>query len=225
MKLIYDGKTKSVYELESGKYLLHFKDDVTGEDGRIDPGSNFVLGKLEGKGSASLRMSRYYFELLKKQGIPSHYIECDLENNRMAVRSAEMFGHGLEVICRFKAFGSFLRRYGKYTTELQPLDTLVEITLKDDERGDPLINDEALIQLGLMTDAELARVKTMARNIAGIIKDDLAREGLDLVDIKFEFGRVDDEIVIIDEISGDCMRVFKDGEQVPPRELAEMIGD
>lgn len=224
MKLVYEGKTKCVYALESGQYLLYFKDDVTGENGRIDPGSNFVLGKLEGKGQASLKMSWHFFELLKANGIPTHYIEADLEKNTMAVRQAETFGRGLEVVCRFKAYGSFLRRYGDYAQEFQPLNALVEITLKDDQRGDPLINDEAIIQLGLMSAEELGIVKDMARRIAGIIQTDLARLGLDLVDIKFEFGRAEGEIIVIDDISGDNMRVFKDGKQVPPRELAEIVG-
>ena len=122
-----------------------------------------------------------------------------------------MFGQGLEVICRYRAYGSFMRRYGKYAQESQPLDALVEITLKDDERGDPLINDEALVQLGLMNPDELEYIKNLTRRIAGIIRDDLMRHGLELVDIKFEFGRIEGEIVLIDDISGDNMRVFKDG--------------
>ncbi|MGI6487330.1 MAG: phosphoribosylaminoimidazolesuccinocarboxamide synthase [Syntrophomonadaceae bacterium] len=225
MKKVYEGKTKAVYELESGKYLLHFKDDVTGEDGNMDPGGNFVVGKLEGKGQASLRMSCHFFELLKQHDIPTHYIEADLDKNMMAVRKAEMFGQGLEVICRYRAYGSFMRRYGKYAQESQPLDALVEITLKDDERGDPLINDEALVQLGLMNPDELEYIKNLTRRIAGIIRDDLMRHGLELVDIKFEFGRIEGEIVLIDDISGDNMRVFKDGVQIEPRELAKMVGN
>lgn len=225
MRKVYEGKTKIVYELESGKYLLHFKDDVTGDDGHIDPGGNFVVGKLEGKGQASLRMSRYFFELLKQQDIPTHYIEADLDKNMMAVRKAEMFGQGLEVICRYRVYGSFLRRYGKYAQEYQPLDALVEITVKDDERGDPLINDEALVQLGLMNPEELEHIKNLTRRIASIIRDDLMQRGLELIDIKFEFGRIEGEIALIDDISGDNMRVFKDGVQVEPRELANMVGN
>ncbi len=223
MKLLYDGKTKAVYELDQDKCILEFKDDVTGEEGRIDPGSNYVWGKLEGKGKSSLKMSQHYFRLLQELAVPSHYINSDLSKNRMTVWKAQAFGQGLEVVCRFKAYGSFLRRYALYAREFQPLNTLVEITLKDDERGDPLINDESLIQLNLITAAELENVKTLARKVALIIKDDLSLKGLELVDIKFEFGRVGRKIVIIDDISGDNMRVFKDGVQIAPRELAEIV--
>ncbi|NSW82898.1 MAG: phosphoribosylaminoimidazolesuccinocarboxamide synthase [Syntrophothermus sp.] len=223
MRLVYEGKTKRVYELEDGRYLLYFKDDVTGEDGRIDPGSNFVLGTLKGKGQASLKLSRHFFDLLKKEGIPSHYIEADIEKNTMAVRKAKTFGRGLEVICRFKAYGSFIKRYGDYVEEFQPLDGLIEITLKDDKRGDPLINDEALVKLGLLTDDELVQVKELTRKVAAVVKDDLASRGLELVDIKFEFGKIGDEIAVIDDISGDNMRVFKNGHQISARDLADMI--
>jgi len=222
-KLLYGGKTKNVYELDQDHVILEFKDDVTGEDGRIDPGANSVMGKLEGKGQASLRMSHHFFELLQQKGVASHYVSADLEQNTMVAKKARPFGNGLEVVCRFKAYGSFLRRYAQYAEEFQPLDALVEITLKDDQRGDPLINDEALVQLGLTTADDLKAVKALARQVSAIIKDDLASRDLELIDIKFEFGKVGSQIVVIDDISGDNMRVFKDGTQVPPRELAEMV--
>ncbi len=222
-KLLYGGKTKNVYELDQDHVILEFKDDVTGEDGRIDPGANSVMGKLEGKGQASLRMSHHFFELLQQKGVASHYVSADLEQNTMVAKKARPFGNGLEVVCRFKAYGSFLRRYAQYAEEFQPLDALVEITLKDDQRGDPLINDEALVQLGLTTADDLEVIKALARQVSGIIRDDLASRSLELIDIKFEFGKVGSQIVVIDDISGDNMRVFKDGTQVPPRELAEMV--
>ncbi|ABI68518.1 phosphoribosylaminoimidazolesuccinocarboxamide synthase [Syntrophomonas wolfei] len=225
MKLLYDGKTKAVYELDQDKCVLEFKDDITGEDGRIDPGSNYVLGKLEGKGKSSLKMSQHFFKLLQEQGVPSHYIDSDLAKNNMVVWKAQTFGQGLEVVCRFKAYGSFLRRYARYAQEFQPLNALVEVTLKDDERGDPLINDESLIQLGLLTERELEIIKALARKVAVIVKNDLALKGLELVDIKFEFGRIGQEIVVIDDISGDNMRVFKNGIQVPPRELSDLVAE
>ena len=124
MRHVYEGKTKSVYELEDGNYLLKLKDDVTGENGQIDPGANAIMGELEGMGKASLLMSRYYFELLNKAGIRTHYINANIDENTMTVKPAQPFGEGLEIICRFKAYGSFLRRYGKYAKKEQPLDSL-----------------------------------------------------------------------------------------------------
>ncbi|MGI6649244.1 MAG: phosphoribosylaminoimidazolesuccinocarboxamide synthase [Bacillota bacterium] len=223
MKQVYAGKTKDVYQLENGNYLLQFKDDVTGEDGRIDPGSNFVLGELAGKGRASLRMSKYFFELLREKGIATHFVTANLDERTMEVRPAETFGAGLEIVIRFKAYGSFLRRYGRYIQEFEPLDSLVEITLKDDERSDPPLNDETLVQLRLMKPEEVTRVKDLARQVAQIVREDLGSRGLDLVDIKFEFGRVNGEIVVIDDISGDNMRVFRNGQQLLPLDLSTIV--
>lgn len=223
MKLVYEGKTKTVYALEDGNYLLKMKDDVTGENGRIDPGANSIIGQVEGMGNASLRMSHYYFELLRNYDIPTHYIEAKLEENTMTVKPATTFGAGLEFICRYKAYGSFLRRYGKYATSEQPLDQLVEVTLKDDDRGDPLIGEEALVQLGLLTHEEYKAARNMTQQVAGIVKDDLAQKGLELYDIKFEFGRVNGQIVLIDDISGGNMRVFQDGRQVDPLDLSRLV--
>ena len=145
MKHVYEGKTKSVFALEDGNYLLKMKDDVTGENGQIDPGANSLMGQLEGMGNASLRMSRYYFELLQKNNIPSHYIDANLDDNTMIVKPAKAFGDGLEIICRYKVYGSFWRRYARYAQKEQDLDELVEVTLKDDDRGDPPIGEEALV--------------------------------------------------------------------------------
>jgi phosphoribosylaminoimidazole-succinocarboxamide synthase len=223
MRHVYEGKTKGVYELENGNYLLKMKDDVTGENGQIDPGANSLMGTLEGMGNASLRMSRYYFELLKKNNIPSHYIDSNLEENTMIVKPAQTFGDGLEIICRFKVYGSFLKRYARYAQKEQALNELVEITLKDDDRGDPPITEESLFQLGLMTRAEYQLVCNMTKQIANIIKNDLASKGMELYDIKFEFGRVGDEVMLIDDISGGNMRVFNDGKQVDPLDLAVLV--
>lgn len=151
MKLTYSGKTKDVYQLEDGHVLLKFKDDVTGEDGVFDPGANTVGLTIEGAGKSGLRMTQYFFEKLAEQQVPTHYIDADLDKVTMTVKPATVFGSGLEVICRFRAVGSFLRRYGKYCKEGQALDAFVEVTLKDDERQDPPISKDALAQLGILT--------------------------------------------------------------------------
>ena len=223
MKKLYEGKTKTVFETEDGNVLLQFKDDVTGEAGVIDPGANSVIGQVEGKGNASLRLSKHFFELLQKSGIPTHYISADIENNTMLVRKAEMFGSGLEFICRIKAAGSFLRRYGKYAKENQPLDYLVEITLKDDERGDPLINEEAVVQLQLMSTEEIQEAKALTKKATKLVQEECRRFGLEMIDIKFEFGKVDGKVVLIDEVSGDNMRVRKDGKSIMQKEFCDII--
>jgi phosphoribosylaminoimidazole-succinocarboxamide synthase len=225
MKLTYKGKTKDVYELEDGNYLLQFKDDVTGTEGVFDPGANTVGLTVEGVGRAGLRITKYFFEVLKEKGIPTHYIDADIEQATMTVKPAEVFGKGLEVICRYRAVGSFLRRYGLYAEEGQPLDAFVEITLKDDGREDPPISEDALDMLGILSKEEYKALKNLTQQIAGVVKEELAKKGIDLYDIKFEFGRTgeDKQIVLIDEISGGNMRAYKDGEYIEPLELEKLF--
>jgi len=224
MKFIYQGKTKDVYKTDDGNYLLKFKDDLTGIDGVFDPGSNSVGLSIPGAGMAGLRMSVYFFEKLKEHGIPTHYISSDIDNAEMIVRGAKAFGKdGLEVICRLRAVGSFYRRYGTYVEEGAPLDKFVEITIKDDERGDPPISKDALAMLGVMSEDEYETLKTLTKKITGIVKGELALKGLELYDIKLEFGLCDGEIVLIDEISGGNMRAYKDGATVGPLELVSLV--
>src|SRR3954454_22797188 len=225
MKLTYTGKTKDVYELEDGNYLLKFKDDVTGVDGVFDPGANTVGLTLEGAGRAGLRLTKHFFEILKEKGIPTHYIDADIEQATMTVKPAEVFGKGLEVICRFRAVGSFLRRYGLYAQEGQPLDAFVDVTLKDDDRQDPPISEDALDMLGILSKDEYQVLKALTQQIGNVVKEELAKKGIELYDIKFEFGRVgkDKQIVLIDEISGGNMRAYKDGEYIEPLELEKLF--
>ncbi|MDO5061781.1 MAG: phosphoribosylaminoimidazolesuccinocarboxamide synthase [Peptostreptococcaceae bacterium] len=225
MKKVYQGKTKDVFDLENGTYLLKFKDDVTGVDGVFDPGANTVGLTMEGAGEAGLKLTKFFFEKINAAGIATHYVDADIPNRTMTVLPATVFGEGVEVICRYKAVGSFLRRYGKYAKEGQDLDAYVEVTLKDDDRNDPLITDEALDMLGIMTKKEYVTLCDMTRKIAGIVKEELAKKGLELYDIKFEFGRVgeDRHIALIDEISGGNMRAYKNGEYVEPLKLEKIV--
>src|SRR5690554_2737928 len=112
MELVYTGKTKDVFKLEDGNFLLKFKDDVTGENGVFDPGANTVGLSIEGAGKAGLRLTEFFFRKINEKGIPTHFVGADIENNSMTVLPAEMFGKGVEVICRYRAVGSFVRRYG-----------------------------------------------------------------------------------------------------------------
>jgi len=225
MKLIFEGKTKDVYELEDGNYLFKMKDDVTvGQDGKFDPGANATGLKIDGLRFASLKMTAYYFDLLNKKGVPTQFISADMDNAEMIVKPAKFFGDGpaLEVICRFRAIGSFYRRYQNYCREEgMPLNALVEMTLKDDERGDPFITKETLIELNILGPGEYETLKSLTQKIAHILKDDMAEKGLELYDLKLEFGRVDGEITLVDEISGGSVRVYKNGEWLQPLELAK----
>lgn len=222
MELVYKGKTKDVYRLEDGTIKLQFKDDLTGEDGVFDPGADTVGLTIEGAGQSALKMTTYFFEKLVDEKIKTHFIKADIANNALYVKDAAMFGEGLEFICRFRAVGSFYRRYGAYCEEGQVLDGFVEVTIKDDERGDPPIAKEALVMLGLLTDAEYDELSRLTEQISRIVKDELEKKDLSLYDIKLEFGRDQEtnEIMLIDEISGGNMRVYDaDGNYLEPLEL------
>ena len=224
MKKVYEGKTKDVYELENGNVLLKFKDDCTGKDGVFDPGENAVGLTIEGIGKANLETSVYYFELLKKNGIKTHYVSANVDDATMEVLPGKVFGHGLEVICRLVATGSFIRRYGEYIENGTRLPGgYVECTFKNDEKGDPLVTAEGLAALGIMDMKMFESMKEQTLKITKIVADDLKAIGLDLWDIKFEFGYNNGEVILIDEIASGNMRVYKGDTIVDPVELTKLI--
>ena len=224
MKKLYEGKTKDVYELDNGNYQLEFKDDCTGKDGVFDPGENTVGLTIEGIGKANLQTSIRYFELLKKAGIKTHYVSADIENAKMEVLPAKVFGKGLEVICRLRATGSFIRRYGDYIKDGDELPGgYVEATIKDGDRGDPLITKEGLEALGIMSGELFDSMKEQTLLISKIVAEDLKSMGLELWDIKFEFGYNSGEVILIDEIASGNMRVYRNGAILPPVELTKII--
>ena len=224
MEKIYTGKTKDVFKLDNGNYLLKFKDDCTGKDGVFDPGENAVGLTIDGVGDVNLRMSIYFFEKVNAAGIKTHYVNANLEDTTMEVLPAKVFGHGLEVICRHKAVGSFIRRYGDYIEEGADLPAYVEMTFKNDEKGDPLVIKDALVALGVMTDKQYDDIKEMTQKITQIVADDLKEKGLVLYDIKFEFGYdADGNVMLIDEVASGNMRVYKDGKYIDPMTLSELF--
>ena len=231
MKKLYTGKTKDVYALDNGNVLLKFKDDCTGKDGVFDPGENTVGLTIDGIGKANLISSVRYFEMLKKAGIKTHYVSANIDEATMEVLPAECFGKelgggGLEVICRLVATGSFIRRYGEYIKDGTPLEGgYVECTFKNDEKGDPLVTGEGLVALKVMTEDMFKSLKEQTLKITKIVADDLATIGLELWDIKFEFGYNNGEVILIDEIASGNMRVYKDGVIVPPVELTKLINN
>ena len=164
-KLVYTGKTKNVFELENGNYLLKFKDDCTGADGVFDPGMNQVGLTIEGVGDVNLRMTEYYFNKINAAGIRTHFVKANLEDTTMEVLPAKVFGHGLEVVCRRKAVGSFIRRYGEYIEEGADLPYYVEMTFKNDDLGDPLVTKDGLVVLGIMSEKQYDDIKDMTQKI------------------------------------------------------------
>ena len=223
-KLVYTGKTKNVYALENGNYLLKFKDDCTGKDGVFDPGENSVGLTIEGVGDVNLRMSIYFFEKINAAGIRTHFISADLNNTTMEVLPAKVFGKGLEVVCRNKAVGSFIKRYGEYIEEGADLPSYVEMTFKNDAKGDPLVTKDGLIVLGVMSAEQYDDIKDMTKKITKIVADEMEARGLVLYDIKFEYGYDSEgKVMLIDEIASGNMRVYKNGEYIDPMTLSELF--
>ena len=145
--------------------------------------------KRQGIGRENLKTSIHYFEMLKEAGVKTHYVSADVENATMEVLPATVFGHGLEVICRLVATGSFVRRYGDYIADGTKLEGgYVETTFKDDAKGDPLVTKDGLVALGVMSAEMYDSMKAQTLAITKVVADDLAKKGMELYDIKFEFG-------------------------------------
>lgn len=225
MELLYKGKTKDIYTLDDKTVRLLFKDDMTGKDGQFDPGENQVDLTVEGAGKSGLALSQFFFDKIKEANYPTHYITANLEDRTMDVKKASVFGQGLEIICRFKATGSFIRRYGDYIKDGAKLDAYTEISLKSDERGDPFITKEALVALDILSENEYDQLIALTKNISNLIQNILAESGLELYDIKLEFGRDQEtgEIILIDEISGGNMRVYKDNQVLFPLDINQYV--
>jgi len=225
MELIKVGKTKDVYRGTNGNIVLRFKDTVTGHasTGESDPGGNQVVGEKAGVGAAALKMTSLYFEMLKKLKIPTHFVSSDLEKQEMTVRPAVPFGNGLEFVVRYKAAGSFVKRFGAFCKEGDNLPAVFEMTLKDDNRDDPPVTPQILEALKLMTKKQVVESEKLAIKVCDIVKNDLAKKGMDLIDIKVEVGLVDGKVALIDEISGGNMRVEKDGKLLDYVSLSDRL--
>jgi phosphoribosylaminoimidazole-succinocarboxamide synthase len=204
--LLYKGKAKSVYTTSTkGKLIVEFRDDITAFDG----GKKNVL---KNKGSYNAEVSAFFFEYLERNGVKTHFFTM-LDPHRMVVRKLEMIP--LEVIVRNIAAGSIVRNYP--FREGDPLSPpLIVIDYKDDIRHDPMLNDEIILALHLVTNSELKKIKIMALEVNRLLSTLLAAQGITLVDFKLEFGRQGKTIYLGDEISMDSMRLWdkKTGESL-----------
>jgi phosphoribosylaminoimidazole-succinocarboxamide synthase len=223
MKTLYEGKTKTVLKNEDdGSVYILFKDDATGENGVFDPGSNTVGGSVEGKGKTGLIISGYFFELMEKNGIPTHYLGADIERRLMKVRSLTV--PKLEFVLRYFTAGSMCRRFG--LEEGIPFDPpYSEVTLKDDEQGDPLISERLCIMKGLLKEGQYDEALRITEKVGRVLKEELAKMDLTLIDFKIEIGYDDQgKIYVADEITPDIWRVRdKDGKIPDQIECGKMI--
>ena len=231
MRLIKEGKTKDVYETDNGAVLiLLFKDNITGTDGKEDGGGNEVIGTKLGVGAATLGMSARYFKLLEENSIKTHMVRANQQDgdDRMMVYPAKTIGgDGLEFIKRYRATGSLRRRFPKLFKEGDHIN-ITEITCKDDAAGDPPMSDSIIIAAGLLDETELTDICDLFDDACDLIREDLEMYGLELWDIKLEFGLINYEDsgslwAVIDEIGPGNMRVYKDGKELEKLELARIV--
>lgn len=206
MKELYDGKTKTVFLDETtNEVWLLFKDSATGADGVFDPGSNTVGGSVDGKGKNGLKVSQYYFELMAKHGIPTHYLGVDLEKGLMKVRQLTV--PPLEFVLRYETAGSMCRRFDlPEQIAFDPVYT--EVTLKSDEQGDPLITDRLCQMKGILKPGQYQEALNILEKVGEVLKEDLAKMALQLIDFKIEIGFDEaGNLYVVDEITPDIWRV------------------
>ncbi|MDH5816266.1 MAG: phosphoribosylaminoimidazolesuccinocarboxamide synthase [Candidatus Nezhaarchaeota archaeon] len=195
--LIASGKTKLVYSLDDPSLvLLRFKDDVTALDGKR-------RDVIAGKGSLNASISARLFQLLKENDVRNHYVEM-YDSSSLIVKKLDMIP--VEVVCRNVATGSIVKRLPiAEGTVFDP--PIIEFFLKDDARGDPMINDWHMMALKLASRSEIDEMVELTLKANDVLKSFLSARGLVLLDFKLEFGRRGGEILIGDELDPDCMRV------------------
>ncbi len=236
---VKEGKTKNVFRREDGNMVLRFKDTVTGHaDGTADPGGNQVVGILKGEARRNLRFSAYFFEKLSEAGIPNHYVDHNLDDLSIVVKPVLPFGFGktptlelkdfnLEWIYRKFATGSFRRNYVG-SEEGATLEG-IEITLKHDAMGDPMVGEGLLTHAGspffCMSKARYATCRTLVKSVWDIVFEEFNKRGLVVWDFKIELALDSDgSVIVTDEISLAIMRVLRptrDGCEKPSKEEIE----
>ena len=199
-ELLYEGKAKKIWTTEDPDLLIsEFKDDLTAFNGE-------KKSSEAGKGALNNRISTILFEYLADKGVPTHFVKM-IDSNHMLHKRADVIL--IEVIVRNIATGSLSRNLGIEDGKVLPF-TLVEFDYKNDELGDPKLNDQHCLILELVKDeSELEYIRYMARKINRFLSDFYAEAGLKLVDFKLEFGRdKNDNIILIDELSPDNFRLW-----------------
>jgi|YNPNPStandDraft_1061719.scaffolds.fasta_scaffold112783_1 phosphoribosylaminoimidazole-succinocarboxamide synthase len=217
MKLLYEGKAKQVYEAdEPGRVVIHFKDSLTAFDA-------VKKATMAGKGELACTISSKLFQFLESRGIRTHFLG-QLSATSILARRVRIIP--LEVIVRFKAAGSFCKRYGVERGKELAIP-VVEFSLKDDSLHDPLICPMSVLALGLADEEQLQELQKTSLDAALALRGLFAGKGLELVDMKFEFGVGDDgKLYLADEISPDTMRLWTpDGESLDKDIFREDKGD
>ena len=195
---LYEGKAKKVFATDHEDYcIVDYKDDATAFNGQ-------KKGTMTGKGIVNNRMSNFMFKLLEKHGIPTHLVE-ELNDRETVVKKVSIVP--LEVIVRNKAAGSLAKRLGlEEGTELK--STVLEFCYKDDDLGDPMVNEYHILAAGFATKEEVDEIAAMALKVNEILCDFFKQIDVELIDFKLEFGRFHGKILLADEISPDTCRFW-----------------
>jgi len=198
LDLLYEGKAKKVFKTDDEKvYYVSYKDDATAFNGE-------KKGSIADKGSVNNQMSAIMFEMLEEKGIPTHFIEL-LNDRDMLVKAVEILQ--IEVIVRNIAAGSLAKRLGLEEGTIMN-STVLELCYKDDDLGDPMINDYHVEAIGLATKEQLAVVKEYALKVNELLVDFFKGKNIKLVDFKLEFGVYEGKVILADEISPDTCRLW-----------------
>ena len=195
---LYEGKAKKVFATDDPDIVIvDYKDDATAFNG-------LKKGTIAGKGVINNKMSNMMFRIMEQHGIPTHFVE-ELSGRETAVKKVQIVP--LEVIIRNTAAGSFSKRYGVPEGKKLPV-TVFEFSYKNDDLGDPLINDYHALAMELATPEEIETIKRMAFKVNDVMKEFFASLNIDLIDFKLEFGRFKGQIILADEISPDTCRFW-----------------
>ena len=198
LEMLYEGKAKKVFTTDVEDILIvDYKDDATAFNGE-------KKGTIVGKGVVNNRMTNHIFKMLEEKGIPTHFVE-ELSDRETAVKKVEIVP--LEVIVRNVAAGSFSKKLG-IEEGFRLLAPTLEFSYKNDELGDPMINDYYAIAIGAATREEIDRITELVFKINEILVAYFAEKNIDLIDFKVEFGRYKGEIILADEISPDTCRFW-----------------
>lgn len=198
LEQLYEGKAKKVFKTDDKDYLIvSYKDDATAFNG-------LKKGTIMGKGVINNLMSNQLFQYLAENGIETHYVKT-LNDRETVVKAVEIVP--LEVIVRNVAAGSFSKRLGVEEGVVFEQPT-VEFSYKNDDLGDPLINDSFVIALKLATQEEIDKIKSMALKVNELLKAYFLENNIKLIDFKLEFGRFHGDIILADEISPDTCRLW-----------------
>ena len=198
LDMLYEGKAKKVFKTEDADLLIvEYKDDATAFNG-------LKKGTISGKGVINNRMTNVIFEYLGKKGVETHLVE-ELSDRETLVKKVSIVP--LEVIIRNVVAGSFSKKFGvEEGTKL--ISPILEFSYKNDELGDPMINDMQILALGLATKEELENISEQALRINELMKEFFLEKGIKLIDFKIEFGRFKDRIILSDEVSPDTCRFW-----------------